>query len=1394
MMERKYADFFNIDQDYFPAATEELINKGVVDWKKFYPHETFIKLIKDAITVLSRKQKLSIWVEGAYGTGKSHAVLTLDKLLTCSEEETRAYFDDYECLKDDLLNELIGIKKQEKIITVRRYSASSIMSDNDLIIAIQESILAKLKELNISNVANTSFKDSIIEWLSVSYNQIFFNEVINSDKHRGKFDVDAQTFLESLKNAEGEILTRRINQILDISEDLPQSAVKLTMSKLIEWIKGILEHEEVGSIFFIWDEFTEYFINNKNRLTGFQELIEMTATNKFYMCIVTHKSYAILDDKDTDKAKILGRFLNPTCIIELPDNMAFELMSQAMQKTDNTSLLEEWKEVVKDLEMRTGDSRVSVENKTKIDKKVLSSILPIHPFSALYLKYIATLLSSNQRSMFDFIKNNRGEGGIKGLPWYLENYGPYSDEPILTVDMLWEFVYELGKGNLSRQAEYILNNYNLNSSKLTNEVEHKVLKAVLLLQALSEETRNDIPVLIPNEENIRLAFNGSAIDTSAVTIADNLVNDKRILSKSQGKNSKYTVLQVAEDSGAIERTEVKLRDNFKLSTEIADKEFESVLKLSLDSNARYTTYVATIDDLDKKISNANGKTTDLVTSIIFTVAKDENEAVALQKKILEKSKINNDLIFIDASMKPLGLDDFNQYITYKANAEFNNNKDKKTSENYLKNAKDILVKWKMNLSTGDFKIYSSLLDGKRVNLEGVHEELRKNVNRKYNKNIDSFSNKDTLFRPQSFKIGAKAGIDETNHSFFDNAFLENFKGAIGVKDYWKNDDDTLAKPVIKDLKIAVEEKVQTEFEQTGRVSVNSIYEVLKDEPFGFLPIAMSAYTIGFLLKEYSSDEFSWSDGLNTRPMNIEVLSEAIDSVLKQNINVDTSLKGNKEYFIVKMTDKEKSFLNTTVAAFNSTNEECASIEKARDTIRNKMKVFKFPIFYLKEILANETNLKTPINVIETVIDNYVSLASVDSINGTTTEVEYANKIGDIASANKDLVQDLKFLFNAPKCTEGMKEYFKKYNNGTVYNLSEKLNIINPIEVLKDKVKEDATWLWKSETIDEQIEALHVEFRIIDTSNYILNSQEKEFKAILQRWIDKTNSIKIPYDVTKNEENDLNDVLAIVYNIKKTNEIKETDKKLFAENLELKADSLIEYYSELKEMFMRVNKSYIGELSIIDCDKLYSMVGNNVYSSSAENYFELIREYVKNIKASNGKELVKQLWEVKTNSNSPNEWSETHQMPIECVFEDNDYNDGKMIIDIFNKADLSDTDIETYNALLESNTSLSKIADKNYLDERFRKTFLSEYNNILTDVEDVKNYLIKSTDIPVTKWYSNPTVKNKIKEHAEYKYKANNSYSKASEVVDKMSELELKEYLKHLIEDDIKLGMKLLTGK
>ena len=41
-----YRHYFDIDPEYFPQVNDDIINKNPDLWKKFYPHETFVKLVK----------------------------------------------------------------------------------------------------------------------------------------------------------------------------------------------------------------------------------------------------------------------------------------------------------------------------------------------------------------------------------------------------------------------------------------------------------------------------------------------------------------------------------------------------------------------------------------------------------------------------------------------------------------------------------------------------------------------------------------------------------------------------------------------------------------------------------------------------------------------------------------------------------------------------------------------------------------------------------------------------------------------------------------------------------------------------------------------------------------------------------------------------------------------------------------------------------------------------------------------------------------------------------------------------------------------------------------------------------------------------------------------------
>ena len=400
-----YRDYFDIDPEYFPQVDKRIIDTVPDLWKKFYPHPSFVSLLKATVDVLKRKQKLSVWVDGAYGTGKSHAVLTLKKLIEASADETKEYFDKYG-LDNFLCKDLMAQKDAGKILVCHRYGSSDINNDVELIVAIQEGIEKSLADNGIENQANSSLKKALIRYLENNENKQSF-DIYAAGSCRDILGGDlADDILEKLKTYEDDALRTLITKIFKV--EMVKGSFSMNTGELCEWIREVIEKNNLYNLIFIWDEFSEYFENNLHHLTGFQQIAELSATAPFCLMIVTHKAEGYFSDGDPDKKKILDRFVPPVHI-SLPENIAFALMHEAMKVTDDETLAAKWEKNKGSLDKRTMQSRTAVKNKIGLSDTDLSNVLPIHPYAALLLQHISIYYTSTARSMFNFIKNDDGD-------------------------------------------------------------------------------------------------------------------------------------------------------------------------------------------------------------------------------------------------------------------------------------------------------------------------------------------------------------------------------------------------------------------------------------------------------------------------------------------------------------------------------------------------------------------------------------------------------------------------------------------------------------------------------------------------------------------------------------------------------------------------------------------------------------------------------------------------------------------------------------------------------------------------------------------------------------------------------------------------------------------------
>ena len=1398
MAMENYRYYFDIDPDYFPAVNEAVINSNPDMWKKFFPHDTFIKLVKNTVNVLDRKQKLSIWVEGAYGTGKSHAVLTLKKLLDADESDVQEYFDKYGMDKD-LCNNFLRIKNSGRVLTVHRYGSSNIHGDNDLVLAIQESIEKAFALAGIENKGRDSLKEAVIRYLTDAENKQCFNVYVKGSYADlfGGDDVDA--IVEKLRTYEDAALHALMDKIFKVARERQIRAFSMTASDLADWIKEVIEVNDLKAIVFIWDEFTEYFYNNSRNLTGFQELCELSETEPFYFILVTHVSSGLFHEGDKDFIKLNGRFVNPHSLISLPENIAFQLMGAAMEKNTDKVVQDDWAEVTDELSDRTKESRKIVMGIASIKEKEMLDILPIHPYTALLLKHISSAFDSNQRSMFDFIKNDRGDE-IKGFQWFIDNFGPEDDNPLLTIDMLWEFFYDKGRDLLAHDIRTVLDYFTRSQNQKLDSDEKRILKTVLLLQAISQHAGDSVERFIPNEKNVDLAFEGSDMDGGAAgRCAEKLVRDKILFKKQLGNGKFQYNAYVNEVSGAeldkfkedIDRktTSALITEQLTDRTTVTD-----ALTLGGAMKLRYELKYVSAADFDQTIRALRNRETEFENKIpaVACFAKNDTEANAIAKKIRDAIKDGSfNIVFIDATVTPFGQDGYSQYRDEMAQSMYQQGKDNTLASQYSNNAKDALKKWKTRIAGGEFVVYTKKKpDGERAtSMESLMAILQGINKEKFPDCLEAAYNVlPTMFTPSSLKLGVECGATRTTRQTFSSGNVTT-KLETALQDAWNDDRYWESHPniLISRIKKTVDEAIQKAFDDGGRISIKSIYEIVQGKPYGFMPCNLSAFILGFVLKGYIDGSYSWSDGLTNDALNLDKLKEMVAEVINLQITPNARYK---DKYIVAMTPEEKAFNEATSIAFGIPLHLCTSIEQTRERIRNKMKEYSFPIWTIKEIIPGIA-IKTEESVIRSLIDCYCGIANSNNMGGSKTDNSIALEIGEICLKNTNASEDLKGLLTKENCTEGMKKYVADFEGGQLTELASEIGDNGQyINVLRGKFDADAAnWVWNIETAQQKIREVILEYKIISESSKVIG-KNITFTNTIREWCDKCGLIRISYAAAKNQFGAIESFMEMLCNIKRAGTILDSQKQKFLDLLVANAEGFNRFYNNQVDLFKEVCAFYLDGFSDEEIRGLYQTLPTGVFTDDKAAYTNMVDAKAKDYRSNLGNEQLKALWKEKTKSASPREWSRKHLMPVLSLVPDAEVQNARIAFGTLNRNHPDASSVEKAKEYLEKASFYKLMDDQTTLDRIFRDTIIKNYAVMLTDIDEVKRYLDSRITQEPYDWFGLPEVDKKLQQMAEAKYNQEGC-TRALEKIDSMDVADVKRYLKELIKDNMTVGMEII---
>jgi hypothetical protein len=1384
MLNTKYREYFNIDEQYFPQINDSSIKDNPELWRQTYPHVTFIEMLKSMERVLARKEKRSLWVEGVYGTGKSQCVYAMKKILDAPKEEVEAYWNKFEPTKKeaDLLGKLIG-HKTRGIVTAYRYASGGINSPRDLFFAIQDTLKKSLEQAGLY-AGESSLRESVIAWLDKPAQKRFFDDLLQEPKYSSMFSqASADEVLNALRKG-GEV-KELMKNIFKLADENGITALNIDADRLVAWITDVIEKNNT-KIVFIWDEFSDYFTQNKESLSEFQKIAELVNHVPFFFIMVTHQSDHLIVSADNNWKKIRDRFEKVE--ITLPDNIAFDLIGHAFNIKPTAQSA--WDGIADDFNNRVATSRQKVMEAARISyAKVMKDIMPIHPMAALLLKNIAAGFGSNQRSMFNFIKSSNIDE--KAFQWFIENYGPHHDHPLLTVDMLWNFFYEKGRDNLTSDIRLILDTFPQQHG--LREDESAVLKAVLIMQAIDQRTGGAISLFKPTEQNLSYVFEGvQHLDgTAAGNIAKGLKNKGILVANPiAGGQFAYGAAVLAGDQAKIDKHKEDISKNTMTAKLVNDGGLSAVLPLSPALRLRFesepnTGKLTPITRADyKRTINVLSEKSIPVSWNFYSViafAKDEAEAVSFRKEIKEAvaDKQYENIVFIDALSTPLGEEAFEQYADFSAMALYyqgNNNASSRESSDKARRILD--QEWKNRIYNGQIIVYThDNQEGEKLaNGQGVASVLQSLVIKRFS-NTQSFDFTKGLtenqFKLTNSKSSAKSGVTQTTSGVVVGIEKHLLPTVWKVESYWAN-ADTTSLPIAK-LKREVDELIENAFAKEGRIDIGDIYDELEKK--GFAPSNLSAFVAGFLLKEYGCEPYRYVDSQSGQePMSAEKLSEMIGNYITEK----SKGKSPKSTYIVKMTAEEMAFYELTQKVWNIPASSCSSVGQAAVAIQNKMRVFGLPVWCLEEVDKNG---------VFDIVKKYIELVQKEGKDTLDKTIE----IGKIAIIKPSVADSLAQLLMPESCQNGMLEFLRSFENGKVLELAKSIgaegSVIADIRRLFDGVKHSS--LWDKQTGEDEIRKLLIKYAFVRESNLILNEMAHSLDEAYKKWRDSLRFVGVSHESLAARFPQLAKLIDWLLKVYQQKDILPEQLKIFLHELETHGVEIKMVLVDSTKIFATVYEPYLDGLSDSEIAEVKGNLSISLFELPGTDCNAKVKEAAEDFRKKQAKTQMADLWRKKTNTKNPNEWSKRFRTPILSCVSEAEYEKAKKVFFTINRNWGSEVEIKDAIAFLETTTLFTVISNETKRDYAFKGDILGEYSALLPDIDRIRNILEERLLLDVYEWHGNPTVKKKIKELAEAEYNSGGS-DKVLSKIDTMSDSQLKQYLKRLVKGSVTVGIEILT--
>lgn len=1069
----KYSEIIGLYEYFHPAY--DITQESGGYWKQFIPTQNFFEVLEAFLNSLESKdtkKRKSIWLQGRYGTGKSHATGVIKHLLWDELSEIEDFIEKIN--KSQLRERLKNFRKENRVLPVTIKGVSGINTPKDFSLVIEKAVKDTINKLGISITTQSEF-EKYLTFIEKDY-KINWQSLINNNPKLRSLASNIETLKKRLEQKDIEI-------IAIIDEALGD--LKISHPNIEEWLSEVLkelQNKGISHIAIYWDEFTPIMELSISSilLNVLQSIAEKSFYENIFLFIISHRHPQQTQISKEDQEKVLGRF-ESKCY-EMENITTFHIISNAIKRKNK----EIWEKLRDNLFEENRQSFTRITRRIFEDRENLVSIIkdlfPIHPYTAQLAVGLARYVGSTERSIFSFLHDEE-----KGFKNFINNYpDEQNNEYFLTADKLWDYFLDELERRQEEKIHNIVSKYKLHYDSLKEKGEEylAVFKVILLLNLLQAYVSfsDALSLLLPKEENIKDAFLGSHYYKQLDSILEYIY--KNVISKTP--DGLYLISQIPLPIEEIKKEEeavkkqyediIKLvqRVKFKMSQA---KELESIIKSGISREIQLLILWAGISEDEIRRRILSKFQNPYVIKLVIFLAKNYEELFNLKNKI--KRFINNNelekFVIFCISEEVFGEENCNKLYEYIARR---NIAEKHAYREESKRYEDYIVKLLDQWFEKIDRNYLEIIFGEKIE-KLPFLEIRDKINKIYSKEIFKYGLENLEKLTENKNIWTLKNAEKIAEIFLYAENREDLESALGrkypeklllemlktntgeyildknLKFYEKIDLDHPVFRICKEVENALKEQEGHAF------NLGEILKFLTYPPYGLYPNMLHYGVLALALRPFVNRLYESGTGRKLTPI---VMKEKI-----KNLFYYWTEKKDRDKLEVRLGTKEEEELTEMLKDIFEL-KDVENLNKTKWGIRDWIKKIYLPMWSLIYLPYIPEDVKEAIK-------------AIDELNRSVDKELSEDRIKKICELIKKVKTDLRLIMKKEKAEEGFKNWLKSYKD---------------IRIDENEIEEVKKYLYKN--MQEEVALWNEDKVYIRIKEWMIEKEEERYKMNLVRSI------------------------------------------------------------------------------------------------------------------------------------------------------------------------------------------------------------------------------------------------------------------------------------------------------